>query len=190
MRETATFVVIEICVDDVWLRYPLQPPSETLPIVQSLQLESHEDALLLSWEAPQTEEEITGYSVVCSTTLRSNNGRPVTPLNLSVSVSDISVIIPLLSLGEPASYTCCVTAQYEGQASSGPICETIQSAPAPTPTETSDSILVPVLGVLAAVFLLALAVVSVALLVFVCTGVRRKPGAHMLVDIAELESKE
>lgn len=188
-RETGgSLLVVELCVDDEWLGYPF----ETLPTMlppQNLQLESREDALFFSWEAPPTEDEIRGYSVVCSTNIQIGSGQPIALLTLSVNTSDLSVSIPFL-MEESTDYSCCATAQYEGGASSSSVCGTVLSGPAPTPTETSDSILVPVLGVLAALFFLALVVVSVALLVFMCTGVKQKHGSHVLADIAELERKE
>lgn len=190
--------VIELCIDDVWvaLNYSLQDatPTEQLstqqPLTdeqspQNLQLNSLSEELLLSWAAPSTDGEVTSYNIACSTNIQSGNGQPITSLTLSLSTSDTSALLPVFGQ-ELMEYTCCVTAQRPLEMFSPPTCGSVQVAPLPAPTGALGSILVPVLGVLVGVFFLALVLVSVALLVFMCTGTSKMKHNTVLLDGQEL----
>lgn len=187
--------VVEICVDDIWITLNYSLPATEQPIAQpprNLQLNLLADELFLSWETPFTNVAVMDYSAVCSTDIQLGNGRPITSLTLSLTTGDTSALIPpFMGLQESTTYSCCVTAHYETLGvSSTPTCGSVQFLPTPAPAGISDSILVPVLGVLAGVFLLALVVVSAALVVFMCTGTKQRSGALDLADQPDLEMKE
>jgi hypothetical protein len=182
VRETEISpAVLELCVDDVWLRYSAPDPPPPPQNLQLSQLTS--DDIFLSWGAPPAGEEVTGYTATCS-------------LAFSLTTTGISATIPLIGLQEHVNYTCCVTAE-QGTGASSPNCGSIDAqhekinavstSDSSIMTGVSDSILVPVLGVLAGVFFLAVVVVSVSLVVFVCTDTKRRSER---ADIAEPEEKE
>lgn len=177
--------ILQLCVDDVWftLNYSLQDATEqpsteqpsTRGSPQNLQLISlPEDSgeLFLSWDTPLTNEEVTSYNIVCSANIPSGSGQPTTSHTLSLTTNNTSVILPVLGQ-KSVDYACCVTAQ-SSELFPTPTCSSVQIVPPPASTAgVSDSILVPVLGVLVGVFFLALVVVSVLLVVFMCTGTSR-----------------
>lgn len=197
LRETdSSPVVVQICEDDQWLTLNLSMPT-TRPLTgelppANLQLNSVLDGVKLSWEAPLTNEVVTGYNITCSTPVQSPdpNSQQTISLTLSLTIEDsatTSALIPITTQ-QQTMYTCCVTSQYESTTQVSACDDVLFIIPPSQPTQEADSILVPVLGVLAGVFFLATMLLGVALVVFIVTsGTNKTEGKR---ESIELERKE
>lgn len=156
-------------MDDQWLTTsdPLQFSTDQFP-PRNLQLRSLGDGLFASWDTPLQEsgEVVAGYDITCTPTESSH-----LYYSLTVDGSNInSVMVDVIAL-QPTDYSCCVTSRIQRDMLtliSPEVCDTVQFTP--EGSQGSNSILVPVLGVLVGVFFLALLVMGVALVVFMTTS--------------------
>ena len=190
--------VLQICLEDQWLTLgnSLQLINNDFPVT-NLQLNNNENGVSLSWDRPiitNEDMEITSFDVVCSTAggdVQHSSSRTV-----SDDGATSSTFLPLLAR-ETINYMCCVTTNVRGNTGvrfSSETCETSLFIPPPSCPPTAapardDSILVLILGVLAGLFFLALIIVSIALVAFICAGASRRKGSFDAVDAAEFEMK-
>ena len=197
LRETdSSPVVVEICEDDQWLTLNLsmqntRPLTGELPPA-NLQLSSVPDGLLLSWEVPLTNEVVTGYDITCSTPVQSSdlNSQQTISLTLSLTIDNrdtTSALIPVTTL-QQATYTCCVSSRYENTVQVSACDDVLIILPVTPQPPEADSILVPVLGVLAGVFFLAAMLLGAALVLFIVTSGTNK--TKRIGESIELERKE
>ncbi len=187
-------IVLLLCLDDEWVNIQPGEVEGTVvavqgrtnpPLPRNLDITTDQNGFQFSWERPLTDDSITGYDVTCFTgTTPSKYG---VTLSLSVDGSSTSAYIVALMDPQYTNYRCCVTAHIQVYAELSPIATTplcddvsIVIPPLPTASTTStNSILVPVLGILAGLFLLALLIVSVALVLFMISNT----GSKHKVDI-------
>ena len=181
-------------MDDEWLNISnaLQANANE-PAPRNVRIITNQNGLELSWDSPPTNKNVIRYNIMCSTAMQSTNGRHITTFFVDGDTRAATVPVPVrtTTVLEPSDYYCCITAHIQGQSSlilATKSCDTInnqffptQLAPGHTVSSpTSDSILVPVLGILVGVLFLALVVVSVALVAFIMNA--RKEKKRMILD--------
>ena len=199
VNDGATSTSLQICLDDQWLTLDssLRVASEEFPVV-NLQLDGDGVGISVEWDAPTTDEMVLGYDVVCSMDISTGM------LTISLSVNGESPSMPIfLSLAVPGTYRCCVTANVQGNTGvrfSSQTCQTtttttsqFTSTPTPCPPTASCEdpcpIITLVMGVLAGVFLLALLIVGMALVIFLCSASNRNKGIYEANNFSEMEMK-
>lgn len=187
--EGATPVALQLCVDDNWLTVSnsLEVITEDLP-PRNLEITSTEEGLLVSWEEPSTNEEITSYDIMYFAATQPASAQQLT-LRVNAEGGATSALLSVLS-PETTSYRCCVSSHIErhpGLIFSSEVCETVEYTPlvVSTAQQNSGSILVPILGIVAGVLFLALVVVSLALMVFMKTASTRRK-----VEFTEITEQE
>ena len=198
----STPAAIELCVNDEWLNAALQIDANE-PTPENFQILTSQTGLSLSWEQPLTNESIENYEIVCSSVIKPVNG--FTNFSHILNGNSTTLFIPATAL-ECMDYNCCIithfhTERFAGLRSSTRLCETISSMESPPPSEAatpktpcpssqSDTILVPILGLLAGVLFLALIVVSVALMAFMSSAKKEKAVNEFAYRESSLEETE